>query len=241
MIVMSWFELVQTLIQTIPFPMDIVDETGRILFQNDVFKDMFGEKGVGEKCWELYRNDKKQCEDCPLRNGIKIGKSNSCISYGILNNKIYDIHHTGMMFNGNKAMLEIFIDITERRELMDEIKRSEEQFRQLFGNMEQGFAVHKMIYDEKGKPYDYRYIMVNEAFEKLTGLKGSDILGKTIKEVVPDIEEYWINDFGSVAKTGKSKHIENFFSYTKKYFNVTAYSPSPDHFAVIFYEITQYK
>ena len=241
MIVMSWFELVQTLIQTIPFPMDIVDEKGVILFQNDVFKDMFGEEGIGEKCWELYRQDKKQCIDCPLYNGIKIGESNSCISYNIIGGKIYDIHHTGMMFNGKKAMLEIFVDITDRRELADEIRRSEEQFRQLFGNMEQGFAIHEMIYNEKGKPIDYRYVMVNEAFEKLTGLIGVDIVGKTIKEVVPNVEQHWINEFGKVVTTGKSKQFENAFDFAKKDFNVTAYCSSPDHFSVIFYDITKYK
>ena len=241
MIVMSWFELVQTLIQTISFPMNIVDEKGTILFQNDVFKDMFGEEGVGKKCWLLYKDDKKQCKDCPLRKGIEIGVSDSYICYGALGGKIYDIHHTGMMFNGKKAMLEIFMDITERKELADEIRKSEEQFRQLFGNMEQGFAVHEMIYDEKGNPFDYRYIMVNEAFETLTGLKGVDVVGKTIKESVPDVEQYWIDDFGEVAKSGKAEQFENYFKYADKYFNVTAYCPSPDHFAVIFYDVTQYK
>ena len=241
MIVMSWFELVQTLIQTIPFPMDIVDEKGNILFQNDVFKDMFGEDAIGKKCWEIYQDDKKQCENCPLLNEIKIGKNESHVCYGALGGKIYDIHHTGMMFNGKKAMLEIFMDITDRREMMDEIERSEERFRQLFGNMEQGFAVHEAIYDEKGNPIDYRYIMVNEAFETLTGLNGVDIVGKTIKEVVPDVEEYWITNFGNVAKTGEPGQFENAFGYSEKIFNATAYCPQKDFFAVIFYDVTKYK
>lgn len=241
MIVMSWFELVQTLIQTIPFPMDIVDEKGTILFQNDVFKKIFGEEAIGKKCWELYQDDKKQCEHCPLQHEIKIGINEIHTCYGTLGGKIYDIHHTGMMFNGKKAMLEIFMDITDRRELQDEIKKSEEEFRKLFGNMEQGFAVHEVVYNEKGDPIDYRYIMVNEAFESLTGLKGVDIIGKTIKEVVPDVEEYWVTNFGKVAKTGESGQFEDFFGHSKKYFNVTAYSPKQDFFAVIFYDVTKYK
>ena len=151
MIVMSWFELVQTLIQTIPFPMDIVDVKGNVLFQNDIFKEMFDEDVIGKKCWELYQDDRKQCKGCPLHIGLKIGESKSHMCYGVLGGKIYDIHHTGMMFNGQKAMLEIFVDVTEQKKMSDEIKRSEEQFRQLFGNMEQGFAVHKMIYDKIGR------------------------------------------------------------------------------------------
>jgi PAS domain S-box-containing protein len=238
---MSWFELVQTLIQTIPFPMDIVNQKGEILYQNDVFKELFGDDMIGKKCWDIYKDDKRQCENCPLRKEIVIGVSERHTSYGILNGRIYDIHHTGMMFNGNKAMLEIFLDVTDRRELEDELVKSEEQFRQLFGNMEQGFAVHEMLYDDKGNPYDYRYIMVNEAFELLTGLKGTDVVGKTIKETVPTIEQYWIDNFGRVAKTGVSEQFEGYFNFAHKIFSATAYSPSKDIFAVVFYDATKYK
>jgi len=241
MIVMSWFELVQTLIQTIPFPMDIVDENGEIVFQNQVFEDMFGLDAIGKKCWELYRDNKTQCEDCPLKREIKIGESESNISYKVFGGRIYDIHHTGMMFKGKKALLEIFIDITDRMEMTDELASSEERFRQLFGNIEQGFALHKMIYNKAGDPIDYEYIMVNEAFEELTGLNGADILGKTIKDVVPEIEPYWIEDFGSVAKSGTPARFENYFNFAEKFFNVTAYSPAKDMFAVVFYDVTKYK
>lgn len=241
MIVMSWFELVQTLIQTIPFPMNIVDQKGNILFQNDVFKEKFGPEAIGKKCWELYRDDKKQCKTCPLKKPIEVGQSESVIAYGVMGGRVFEVFHTGMMFGGKKAMLEVFIDVTERFEMNDEIQRSEDRFRKLFGNMEQGFAVHEMIYDDNGKPIDYRYIMVNEAFETLTGLKGKNIINKTIKEVVPDVEDYWIEKFGEVCKTGKPMQFEGYFKYANKTFNVTAYKPENEQFAVVFYDVTQYK
>lgn len=242
MIVMSWFELVQTLIQTIPFPMDIVDEKGTIVFQNQVFEDKFGTEAIGKKCWELYRDNKTQCEDCPLKREIKIGHSESNISYKVFGGRIYDVYHTGMMFKGEKALLEIFIDITERREMNDELKRSEERFRQLFGNMEQGFAVHKMIYDEDGEPTDYMFVMVNDAFETLTGLKGNDVVGKVAKEVVPDLDEIWFNTYCEVEKTGKAKRFEAPVHLGEdKWFNVTAYRPKEGFFANVFYDSTKNK
>ncbi len=105
----------ESLLKTIPFGMDIVDETGNVLFQSDHFKRIFGENIAGQKCWELYRDDKKQCSDCPLFKGITIGETEAYESHGVLGNRIFEINHTGMMYQGKKAMLEIFQDITDRK------------------------------------------------------------------------------------------------------------------------------
>lgn len=106
----------ESLLKSIPYRMDIVDENGTILYQNEQFKKIFGESTIGEKCWIIYKDDKKQCSDCPLVKGIMLGKTVTCESVGVLGNRIFDISHTGIMYQGKKAMLEIFQDITERKE-----------------------------------------------------------------------------------------------------------------------------
>lgn len=108
-------EFKTSLLKTLPFGMDIVDETGNILFLSERFIEMFGNQAIGKKCWELYLDDKTQCMDCPLYKGIEIGITDNYESRGVLGGKIFDISHTGMMFGGKKAMLEIFQDITERK------------------------------------------------------------------------------------------------------------------------------
>jgi PAS domain S-box-containing protein len=116
----------ETLLKTIPFGMDIVDGTGTILFLSDNFKKVFGESAIGEKCWGLYRDDKKQCSDCPLFKGITIGETETYESHGVLDKRIFEITHTGMMYEGKKAMLEIFQDITERKEYEANLLRAKE-------------------------------------------------------------------------------------------------------------------
>lgn len=106
----------ESLLKSIPYRMDIVDENGTILYQNEQFKKIFGESTIGEKCWIIYKDDKKQCSDCPLAKGIILGKTETCESVGVLGNRIFDISHTGIMYQGKKVMLEIFQDITERKE-----------------------------------------------------------------------------------------------------------------------------
>ncbi len=120
-------EFNRSLMKTIPFGMDIVDDSGTILFQSDNFKNIFGSEAIGRKCWEIYRDNKKPCLDCPLTKGIVIGKTEKYESHGLLGGKVFDIYHTGMNYQGKKAMLEIFHDITERKTTEVELTRSKEK------------------------------------------------------------------------------------------------------------------
>ncbi len=110
-------ELNQSLLQSIPFGMDIVDEFGNILFISNNLKKHASPVVIGQKCWELYRDDQTQCVNCPLLRGIRIGETDIYESSGVLGGKIFQISHTGMMFQGKKAMLEIFQDITEKKDI----------------------------------------------------------------------------------------------------------------------------
>ena len=116
----------ESLLKAIPFGMHIVDETGTVLFQSDNFKEVIGESAVGKKCWELYQEDKKQSSDCPLINGINICKTEVYEAHGVHGNRIFEISHTSMMYQGKKAMLEIFHDITERKKKVSELIRAKE-------------------------------------------------------------------------------------------------------------------
>lgn len=117
----------KSLLDTIPFGMDIVDEQGTVLFQSDNFVRMVGEKALGKKCWDLYKDDRKQCAGCPLIEGITIGQTEVYESHGVLGNRIFEISHTGMVYQGKKAILEIFQDITERKVSEQELIHAKEK------------------------------------------------------------------------------------------------------------------
>jgi len=122
-------EFNQSLLQTIPFGMDIVDEFGNILYLSEKIKQHFGDDSLGKKCWDLYRDDKKQCSDCPLHYGINVGETKTNETNGVLGGKTFEIYHTGMIFNGQKALLEAFIDITERKKAENALIRSERELK----------------------------------------------------------------------------------------------------------------
>ncbi len=131
-------ELNMTILQTIPYGMDIVDEEGTILFQNENFKRLFANETIGQKCWMVYRDDKQQCISCPLHAGVPIGTTRTIESVGVLNGKSFHVSHTGMMFHGKKAVLEIFQDITERKKAQELLSQSEIRYHTLFNNILDG-------------------------------------------------------------------------------------------------------
>ena len=136
-------------------------------------------------------------------------------------------------------ILGILHDITASKQVEDAVRESERKYRQLFENMTSGFAVHKMIYDEQGKPVDYLYLEINPAFEKLTGVPVNVLLGKTVKEIMPDTENYWVETFGKVAMTGEPISYINFARELGKYYDTYVFSPEKDIFAVVFNDITE--
>jgi len=132
-------------------------------------------------------------------------------------------------------------DITERIEAQKALKESEEKYRLLVTQMMQGLAVHEIILDRDGKPADYRFLDINPSFEKITGLKRENIIGKTVREILPEIESDWIEKCGEVALTREPKIYENYSKELGRYYEVVAYSPQPKQFAVIFTDITERK
>ncbi len=134
----------------------------------------------------------------------------------------------------NNRFMGFTTDTTERH-------KAEERYTALFNQMLNGFALHEMIYDENGKPVDYRFLAVNPAFERMTHLKADEVVGKTVLEVMPDTESYLIDAYGKVARNGKTIQFENYSRELGEYFSVTAYSPAPDQFVTVFEDITERK
>ncbi len=111
-------------------------------------------------------------------------------------------------------------------------------YKNIFHKMLNGFAVHEIICDSTGKPIDYRFLDVNPAFGQLTGLTAEMVIGKTVRQIIPNIEQSWIDRYGKVALTGEPELFEDYVEEFNKHFEVTAFSPALNQFACIFADIT---
>ena len=121
------------------------------------------------------------------------------------------------------------------------VHRAQVAYRTLFNEMLDGFAHHQIILDEQGVPVDYRFLAANPAFERMTGLRASDLVGRTVMEALPGTERRWIDTYGKVALTGEPIRFEDYTGALDKYFEVTAFRPAPGEFACIFQDITDAK
>lgn len=135
----------------------------------------------------------------------------------------------------------ILKDQEENAVLLEELAANEREFRLLVNNMNQGMAVHEVIFNDIGKPIDYRFTYVNEKYEQLTGFKKEDVVGKTILEVVPTISPKTIQKYAEVALTGNAIHFESYSRQRRIYYEAEIYQSSENHFAAIISDITARK
>jgi PAS domain S-box-containing protein len=178
-------------------------------------------------------------------------QSGGCINFAakfrIKNGKIINglLSARTIILNNEKYLISITRDISDLKETEQELisakefaERKEKEYRSLFNEMLDGFALHEVIYNDLDIPVDYRFIELNPAYERMTGLKKEDVVNKTILEVTPDIEKHWITNFGKVGKTGEPYWFEDYVEELERYYTGIAYSPQQNYFAVIYSDAT---
>ncbi len=130
-------------------------------------------------------------------------------------------------------------DLLEQR--TRELRENERRYRLLFSALDAGMALNEIIRDGSGRPVDYRFLEVNPAFEKLTGMPAESLVGRSALETLPNLEPAWIDRFGKVALTGESIHFDRRCEVLDRDFAVTAYSPQRGRFVTLFTDITDRK
>jgi PAS domain S-box-containing protein len=86
------------------------------------------------------------------------------------------------------------------------LRESEEKYRKIFENIDQGFSIHELLIDESGHVTDVVLREVNEAFERHTGIKNAQ--GKKVSEIVPHLEPVWLEAMTRAYKYGETQNFE---------------------------------
>jgi PAS domain S-box-containing protein len=133
-------------------------------------------------------------------------------------------------------------DISDRSRLETALRESEAKYRSLFESIYEGFCTIEVLFDDNEKPVDYCFIQVNPKFEQQTGIENA--VGKRIREIAPQHEDYWFEILGQVALSGKPIRFENYAAELHRWYDVYAFpidNPQSHHLGILFNEISDRK
>lgn len=122
-----------------------------------------------------------------------------------------------------------------------DLRRARADYQMLFARMIDGFALHKLICDARGKPVDYQFLAINPAFERLTGMRADRVVGRRLSEIMPHEDPYWVNIYGNVVLSGEPAFVEHRSAELNRLFEVSAFRTGHMEFAAVFVDVTEHR
>lgn len=117
----------------------------------------------------------------------------------------------------------------------------EKLYKEILMQSPAAYGYHRILTDSEGNPCDYIFLEVNPAFEKMTGFQGKEIIGKKVTEVLPHIRKDnfdWIQFYGKITLERGCSECIRYAKELGRWYKIIVFSPEEEHFATIFYEIS---
>ena len=232
-----------TLLDNLPALVYLQAEDYSIRFANQYFREKFG-NSINKKCYEVLFNFNQPCDKCQI-SSIFVNKTPVEVEFETKKREFYQIYNYPFEDDNKELVaLSLGIDITKRKRSEKALKKSEFRYRSLFDNMLEGFALCKIITDKHNNPVDFIYLEINDSFERLTGLKREDVLGKRVTEAIPEIKNFepsLFEIYGKVALTGETTKFEIFFDPLLIWLSISVFSFKKGYFVAVFDNITERK
>jgi len=225
---------------------------GVIVYTNPKFEEIFG-YGPGELIGKHISIVNAPTDKSPRQTAMEI--MDAMARNGSWQGEILNIRKDGTPFwcyasvsmfdhpEHGTVFVAVHTDITDRRRADDALQASEARYRHLFDNMPSGVAHCRVILDRDGKPVDFVFLAVNDAFETLTGLTRDAVIGRKVTEVIPGIREAHpelFDIYGQAALAGTEKTFEiDVRPLEDICLSITAYSSARGEFVAVFESLTE--
>jgi PAS domain S-box-containing protein len=233
-----------------PDLMYVFDLNYRFIYANQALLNMWGstwEKSIGNDLlengyepWHALMHEREIDQVVATKQLIRGEVS---FPHATLGKRVYDYVFTPV-FNERgevEAVAGTTRDITDIKRAQEILSQSEASYRALFESMQEGYTVCEAIRDPAGKMINYRFLQVNPAFGKLTGLNPDQTVGKTAWDILPGLDTKWFEMCQQVLDSRQPIRVEDYVASFEQWYALTAFWFADEQFAVLFDEITERK
>ncbi len=119
------------------------------------------------------------------------------------------------------------------------MRKSEAIYRAMFDALDEGFCVLERAVTEIPGQLDFRYVAANAALETQSGV--TNVVGRTMREVIPVEPEDWYEIFDQVLKSGQSRRFQQSLGSYNRELELFAFCVDPDardQLGIVFRDIT---
>lgn len=246
----------QALINRLPIGIGTVDAQGRTLSLNEAGLELHGFRSLDEMlvAFEQYKADFQlrdldgrpiSPDDWPLARALRGElvtdlEVELCRPDGVRRIVSYSAKPMPEDPASEAQVAFVMVDRTQHHRAEQAVRVTEERYRSLFENIDQGFCVIEVLFDDAGRAKDYLFLEINHVFQSQTGIKNA--IGRRMREIAPNHEEHWFRIYGEVATTGESRRFEHAAEALGRHYDVFAYRvgrPGQNRVAILFHDITE--
>ncbi len=137
-----------------------------------------------------------------------------------------------------KGRWEVLESAVQKR-AQEAIRESEDRFRGLVAAMSEGVAIHELVFDDDGRPVDYRIVDANPAFEENTSIPAERAKGALASRLYGTGEPPFLEIYRRVAETGVPASFTEYFAPMDRHFHISVVSTKPGTFATVFEDVTE--
>jgi histidine kinase len=172
----------QDLFEGAPCFITVQNRNFELLRYNRAFSERFS-AAPGEYCYKAYKNRTTPCPDCPVVKTFETGQPQTTEESGCYKDgsSASWIVRTAPVYNSDgeiEAAMEMCLDITERKELERELKRSEMKYCDIFNNIPSSV----FVLDEA----DLTILDCNRGAQLAYGYDKSELIGMSFLDLFAD-------------------------------------------------------
>lgn len=133
------------------------------------------------------------------------------------------------------------VDITAQIETEERLRRAEADWRGLFDEMQEGFIIGELVFDEAGVPVDGVIVRTNAQVEALTGIPHEQAVGMSARQIAGPDADLFVETLSRVVQTGISETSELYLSQLQRSVEIRAYRRSATQFVTLYLDVTARK